>query len=428
MKIVADQNIPYVEEAFSRLGSVHLYPGREINNGIVRDADILLVRTVTQVDESLLTNSSVKFVGTATIGYDHVDTGWLKSQGTGFSAAPGCNANSVGEYVAAALLTLANRHRFSLNGKTIGIIGAGNTGTRVAEKARALGMHVLLNDPPLARKTQDPVFRPLKELLSDADVLSYHVPLTSEGMDATWHMGNEKLFNALKPGTFLINCSRGPVLKTADLKKALNDETIGAAVIDVWEGEPDIPCSLLESVDIGTPHIAGYSRDGKANATRMIYREACRQLGISDTWTPRYLPEPAHPIVKLVENSRDGESRDGPETTKSTPDTDSAEEKIPGVCKTDEFGNTRRIEEILEDIIRKVYDIEEDDQRLRKILSLPQKERGPWFETLRNEYPVRREFHSVTIQSAEPDGKLCSMLDALGFVVSRSSVTQTEHI
>ncbi len=335
MKIVADQNIPYAEEAFSRLGRVCLYPGREISADVLRDADILLVRTVTQVDESLLAKSPVRFVGSATIGYDHVDTAWLKSRGIGFSAAPGCNANSVGEYVAAALLTLANRHRFSLNGKTIGIIGAGNTGTRVAEKARAMGMHVLLNDPPLARKTKDPIFRPLKELISDTDVLSFHVPLTSEGRDTTWHMGNKKLFDALKPGTILINCSRGPVLKTADLETALNDEIIGAAVIDVWENEPDIPCSLLKSVDIGTPHIAGYSRDGKANATRIIYREACRQLGVSDTWTPRYLPEPVYPIVKLLENGWDSESHNSPETTKFTPDVGNAEKKIPGVCKTD---------------------------------------------------------------------------------------------
>ncbi|MCK4325827.1 4-phosphoerythronate dehydrogenase, partial [bacterium] len=211
MKIVADKNIPFVEEAFGKLGEVATLPGRQINSSAVKEADVLLVRTVTRVDERLLKGSRVRFVATATIGLDHVDLDYLKKKGIGFASATGCNANSVAEYIVAALLIFAQRYEFSLSGKTIGVVGVGNVGSRVVEKAGILGMNVLQNDPPLARKTGESRFRPLEELLQKSDILTLHVPLSHEGEDATYHMANEALFEKMKKGGFFINTSRGAV-------------------------------------------------------------------------------------------------------------------------------------------------------------------------------------------------------------------------
>ncbi|MCD5401745.1 4-phosphoerythronate dehydrogenase PdxB [candidate division NPL-UPA2 bacterium] len=399
MKIVADENIPFVEEAFGRLGEVVTLPGRQIDASAVKEADILLVRTVTQVDEYLLEGSRVRFVATATIGLDHVDLDYLKKKGFGFASAAGCNANSVAEYIVAALLILARWHQFSLSEKTIGVVGVGNVGSRVVEKAGILGMNVLQNDPPRARKTGEARFRPLEELLQESDILTLHVPLTYKGSDtltgtsksdtyrlpedATYHMANEALFEKMKKGSFFINTSRGAVVDSPSLLKALKTKRLSGAVLDVWEGEPEISEELLRAADLGTPHIAGYSREGKANATLFIYQATCRFLNVSPDWQPSNLPPPPHPEIEVH-----GERGEGDEA-------------------------------ILSEVVRKAYDLEWDDRTLRRILKIPLSERGAYFDRLRNEYPVRREFHSVKVKLAQSNEKVSNILRALGFKIKQ---------
>ena len=356
---MADQNIPYVREVFGTLGVVRTVPGREMSASEVADADLLLVRSVTRVDEGLLAGSRVRFVATATIGTDHVDESYLAGQGIGFAGAAGGNANSVAEYVAAALLVLADRGGCELAGKTAGIIGVGNVGSLVVEEARALGLRVVENDPPLARQTGDPRYRPLEEAL-DCDFVTLHVPLTHEGPDATYHMVGGRFLSAMRSGSVLLNTSRGPVVVEDELKAALRSGHLSAAVLDVWENEPKIDVDLLKVASIGTPHIAGYSLDGKVMGTAMIYEAACRFLGVESTVDVRALmPEP--PVPHLVAEG-DGAT-----------------------------------EAIIRHIVRQVYDIMADDARLRKILDMPPPQRGECFDSLRKNYPVRREFHNTAL-------------------------------
>lgn len=284
MLTIADENMPFAREAFGSLGEVRSLPGRSIGPGDVRGADILAVRSVTRVDERLLSGSRVRFVGTATIGTDHVDTAYLERAGIGFASAPGCNAVSVAEYVVAALLVLARRHRFSLGEKCLGIIGVGNVGSRVLERSRVLGMKVIANDPPLAEKTGDPLYRPLEEVIEGADIITLHVPLTREGAYPTYHMANQRFLDRVKPGAMLFNTSRGAVAGSAALKQALEDGRLAATVLDVWENEPGIDMELMRRTDIATPHIAGYSYDGKIRGTTMIYQAACRHFSLEPAW------------------------------------------------------------------------------------------------------------------------------------------------
>ncbi|MCI0514383.1 4-phosphoerythronate dehydrogenase, partial [candidate division KSB1 bacterium] len=273
MKIIADENIPFVREAFKNLGNVITFSGRKITNDAVMDAEILLVRSITPVDETLLKNTTVKFIATATIGMDHLDIEYLKSQKIGFSNAAGSNANSVAEYIITALLHHACLNQISLKGKSLGIVGVGNIGSKMVRYARALGMEVVQNDPPLARATGAPYFQPLDELM-DCDFITLHVPLTMEGIDRTYHLFNKERIMKMKPGSVLLNSSRGSVVATEAAIKALWQHHLKALILDVWENEPEIDLELLKLVEIGTPHIAGYSYDGKINGTRMIYEAA----------------------------------------------------------------------------------------------------------------------------------------------------------
>jgi erythronate-4-phosphate dehydrogenase len=378
LKIIADENIPYVAEAFRELGNVVTYPGRRIDSRAVRDAGILLVRSITRVDEHLLRGSGVRFAATATIGCDHIDLDYLRSNGIEFASAAGCNANSVAEYVAAALLILARRHKFSLSGKTIGVVGVGNVGSRVVEKARILGMDVLQNDPPLSRKTGRDCFRPLNELLPQSDILTLHVPLTREGQDATYHIADMELFKRMNEGNFLINTSRGAVVDNTHLVTALKRGRLKGAVLDVWEGEPEINEEVVRGVDIGTPHIAGYSLDGKANATVFIHRAACRFLNLPCEWKLPRLPSPPHPKIELE-------------------------------------GAERNDEKILSEIVGRACDLERDDETLRKVFRVPMSERKDYFDKLRSEYPLRREFGSFEVKLDEIDERLGQKIAGLGF-------------
>ena len=256
MKILADINIPFVAECFSSIGEVRVVSGREITPAGVSDADVLLVRSITPVGAHLLADSKVRFVATATIGFDHIDIDFLRRNNIGFVSAPGSNANSAAEYVIAGLLEIGRKYGIDLDGKSIGIIGVGNVGSRVAEKCSALGMQIYLNDPPLQRQTGEAKYLPLKELFN-CDFITLHTPLTFDGVDKTYHLADEKFFKSLKEGCVFVNASRGGVADCDALKAAIRSERLRAVVLDVWENEPNIDTELLRMVDLSTPHIAG---------------------------------------------------------------------------------------------------------------------------------------------------------------------------
>ena len=355
MKIVADENIPCVEKAFASLGEVELVQGRGLRPAQVRDADILLVRSVTRVDEGLLAGSKVRFVGSATIGFDHVDREYLEARGIGFSTAPGSNAISAAEYVISGLVVLAERAGIDLGGKTAGIIGCGNVGSRVLTRLTALGINCLVNDPPLKERGGHEDYVELDDLLQ-ADIITAHVPLETGGSHPTLHLLDGAFLGELKPGAILINSARGPVADNRALDHLLERRSDLSVVLDVWEGEPEINTSLLEKVALGTPHIAGYSLDGKLRGTEMIYSAACRFL----QQPPRWSAVKELPSVPAF----------------------AAETFIAG----DVAGNIRRA-------VLACYDVRGDDARLRAILSLPSRERPGYFDRLRKESRNRRKHH-----------------------------------
>jgi erythronate-4-phosphate dehydrogenase len=380
MKTIADENIPFVAECFSSIGDVETVPGREITPGVIADTDVLLVRSITPVGADLLVGSKVRFVGTATIGFDHIDIEYLRRNNIGFASAPGSNANSAAEYVIAALLNIAEQHSIDLEGKSIGIVGVGNVGSRVAKKCLALGMKTYLNDPPLQRQTGDSKYLPIEQLF-DCDFITLHTPLTFEGEDKTFHLADKSFFNLLKKGCVFINASRGGVVDSGALKTAIEESRLQATALDVWENEPNIDAELLEMVDIGTPHIAGYSLDGKVAAMIMIYKAACKYFGLETKYDiDSFLPEPAVPELKI------------------NPDCGSGQDVLLG-------------------IVKKIYNIKADDIRLRRMLEESAKEGGKYFDSLRRNYPVRREFQNTQIILENPCLGLAEKLAGIGFKI-----------
>lgn len=401
MKIVADPNIPFVREAFAPLGDAQFVHGRQITAATVRDAELLLVRSITPVNATLLNGSKLKFVATATIGTDHVDEVCLRERGIGFASAVGSNANSVAEYVVAAMLELARRSAggFRLRDKTLGVVGVGNVGSRVVRYAEALGMRVLQNDPPRQRQemagadrmaghadgaysqswnhTQPTTFVSLNRVCAEADIITVHVPLTKSGPDATFHLFDAKRVAGLTRRPILINSARGAVVDTEALLEAIAAKKLGGVVLDVWEGEPDIRTDLLGLVDLGTPHIAGYSFDGKVNGTQMIHRTVCGFFGIKLTWEPVLPPSP-----------------------------------VPS-CDCG-IGAGEDDEDVLWRVIRQIYDITADDAALRKGVSAPGGI-GASFDKLRAEYPVRREFFNTKLTLRGASESLRQKFAALGF-------------
>ena len=376
MKIVCCSNMPFVKEAFSTLGDVILKDGRRISREDVHDADILAIRSTTRVTCDLLAESSVKFVGTATIGTDHMDIPWLEEKGIKWCYAPGCNANSVSEYITAALLCLAVRHGFRLEGKTLGVIGVGNVGTLVVQKALALGMRVLQNDPPRLEREKSSCFVELEELLAVSDIVTLHVPLEKGGRHPTYGMAGPSFFRSMKPGTIFINSARGDVVDTAALLENLKSGRTAHAVIDTWAGEPSINLDLLTEAGLATPHIAGYSFEGKVTGTLMVYESACMFAGKKPAWSPEDLMPPT--VVPLIETDAAG--------------------------KNDEH--------VLREIVRKVYDIEADDSALR---SGRGKDSAAHFDSLRKNYPVRREFRYTRVKARNAGPGLQQKIAALGF-------------
>lgn len=379
--IVVNKHTPYVVQAFEKIGKVTALDTREITKDTVRDADILIVRSETKVNRDLLEGSRVKFVGTVTIGTDHVDEAYLEKNGITFVSAPGSNSNSVSEYITAALLDVAHIHGFMLHEKSIGIIGVGNVGSKVWRKAEALGMRALLNDPPLERQGSSYPLHSLDELM-DADIVTLHVPLTRTGPDATYHLFDENRIRKLKHGAILFNTSRGAVVETEGLKRTLLDNHLAAAVLDVWEGEPHISPSLLEQVTLGSPHIAGYSLDGKVNALKMNYEAVCRFLSLPiDRDINALVPDPTVPEIKM-------------DPVKLS------------------------IEQALREIVKECYDIRLDDRLLRHLVSVPETERGTYFQKLRAEYRTRREFFNSTVSLPNNAAEISDKLRLLGFKVN----------
>jgi len=280
MKVIIDNKIPYIKEAIERIADEVVYlPGSGFTNETVKDADALIVRTRTRCDRDLLEGSRVKFIATATIGYDHIDTDYCREAGIIWTNCPGCNAGSVEQYVRSSLSLLESRKGFRLEGAILGVVGVGHVGSRVARMAEALGMKVLLNDPPRADRGERG-FVDLATIASECDVVTLHTPLNREGKYRTFHLADEDFLFTLKRCPYLINASRGEVVDTASLLAALAAGRVKGAVIDTWEYEPHISRELMEVAFIATPHIAGYSADGKANATRMSLEALCRFFGI----------------------------------------------------------------------------------------------------------------------------------------------------
>ena len=378
LSIVVDENVPYGTDAFGRLGEVRVLPGRKIARTDVEHADVLIVRSVTRVDEALLRGSRVRFVGTATIGTDHVDTTYLQANGIEFASAPGSNAFSVAEYVTAALLLCAQRRGKPLRGCALAVVGVGNVGSRVVGKARPLGLVPLLVDPPRQRKEPRASFMALDEALPQADYVTLHVPLTRSGPDATSGLAGAAFFAKMKPGAVFINTSRGGVHDEAELRMALDSGRVSHAVLDVWRGEPAIDPETVRRTVLATPHIAGYSFDGKVAATVLLYQRLCLFLGRRpDFDVAPLLPAPPVPRVELHGAASD--------------------------------------EDALRMAVSAVYDIEEDDRALRRAVA--EDPGGAAFDRLRKEYRQRREFTHTTLVISREQKDLAMKATGVGFRV-----------
>lgn len=294
MKVIVDNKIPYIREALAELADEVVYlPGKAFTPDIVRDADALITRTRTLCNRDLLTGSKVQFIGTATIGFDHIDTAYCKEARITWSNCPGCNAGAVEQYIHSVLLLLQQEKGLKLKNACIGIVGVGHVGSRIKQLAERLGMKVLLNDPP--REAQgESGFTDLQTLAQCCDVITFHTPLVKQGDFPTFHLADESFFASLQRQPYIINTSRGEVIDENALREALNKGLIKDAVIDVWEHEPNIALDLLNRIFIGTPHIAGYSADGKANATRMTLEAFCKFFGKEMKFTilPPDMPHP----------------------------------------------------------------------------------------------------------------------------------------
>ena len=291
MKIIIDKHIPHIAGAFEQVAEVEYLPYAQMTRETVRDADALVIRTRTKCNRELLEGSKVKFIATATIGYDHIDTLYCESNGIGWTNAPGCNALSVTQYMASVLCVLARRNHLDLSTQTLGIVGVGEVGTRVAKLAKAFGMRVLLNDPPRARREGNEQFVSLQTIARQAGIIAFHPFLNMDGADKTFHLADEAFFRTLTQRPIIINASRGEVVDNRALKEAIRAGLVSDVVLDCWEHEPDIDLELLELCALATPHIAGYSADGKANATTQSVHAASRffKLGL-DNWQTAALP------------------------------------------------------------------------------------------------------------------------------------------
>ncbi len=374
MKFIIDDKIPYVKGALEPFGEVIYLPGAKITKDIVKNADALLIRTRTLCNEKLLSGSSVKFIATATIGYDHIDTVYCSEAGIAWTNAPGCNSGSVEQYIASALVTYAQTKNLSFKNLCIGVVGVGNVGSKVARLCRLLGMKVVQNDPPRARAEDPSAFVSLEHIMAEADVISLHVPLNLYGDDATYHLADAGFFSGLKRNPLLINTCRGEVVNTSAIKTALAQGKVTEYICDCWEQEPEIDLELLSMAWLATPHIAGYSRDGKAMGTQMSIRALSRFFGLGiNHWQPGDIEPPVKPVFELN-------------------------------------GLNKKEQQVITEAILATYDIRSDDRALRKDPS--------GFELLRGDYPVRREFAAFTIVPVNIEPSTIKLLKNMGFGIA----------
>ena len=377
LKIIADDKIPFLKGVLEPYAAIVYLQGAKITADDVRDADALFTRTRTKCNEALLKNSAVKLIATATIGYDHIDTAYCDAAGIRWVNAPGCNSGSVQQYMTAVITTLAAKRNLKLSALTLGIIGVGNVGSKVAHVARSLGMRVLLNDPPRADREGPEAFTPLEQLLPACDIITCHTPLTKEAPYPTFHLASDDFFSRMKNGAVFINTSRGPVADTEALKRAATTRLSGF-ILDVWENEPLPDAALLAGALIGTPHIAGYSSDGKANGTAACIREFCNFFGLDalNNWYPESIPAPPMPTVFTLN----------------------------GTGKSDE--------QILCEAVTHTYPIWEDSDRLK---NAPET-----FENQRGAYWIRREFHNFTVHPQNINTATLDSLKKIGFNIQYS--------
>lgn len=376
MLIVADENIPLIDEFFAGFGEIRRLPGRTLDRAAVRDAQVLLVRSVSKVDRALLEGSAVRFVGTCTIGTDHLDLEYFAEAGISWASAPGCNARGVVDYVLGSLLTLADLEGVDLARRRYGVVGEGQVGSRLTRVLRGLGWDVRVCDP-VRQAAEGGDYVSLDELIEHCDVISLHTPLTHSGEHATRHLLNRQRLARLKPGSWLINAARGPIVDNQALRDILLARDDLQAVLDVWEHEPAVDLALADLCVIATPHIAGYSLDGKQRGTAQIYDSFCRMLAIE-------------PVVRLA-NLLPPNGLGGL-TLNAGCDPSWA---MAMVC-------------------RAIYDPRRDDADFRRSLSEDEARQRLAFDGLRKHYPVRREIEGLPVHIDGEAPALAGMLEALG--------------
>jgi len=371
--IVADDKIPFLKDALEGVARVDYLPGGAISSDDLKGADGLITRTRTRCDRDLLEGTNVRFIASATIGYDHIDADYCDASGIRWTNAPGCNSTSVQQYLVSTLLYLANLRNIDLTALTLGVIGVGNVGSKVSRAAEALGMKVLLNDPPRQRKEKGGVFKEVDDILAHSDIITLHVPLNKGGRDNTHHLVDERFIQMVKNDVILINTSRGAVVDETSLLEGIRTGKLSDVVLDVFVGEPEINNDLLSALTLVTPHIAGYSLDGKANGTIMSVRAISRffDLGLDD-WAPANIPLPPETLLHA----------DASESNRN---------------------------EMLWDLFKQTYDVTSDDRRLR--------ESPAAFEQLRGEYPFRREPSAYSVRLFQGYREITELLEKLGFSV-----------
>jgi erythronate-4-phosphate dehydrogenase len=374
IKIVADDRIPFLKGAIEPFADVIYLPGKEISPDNIRDADALLIRTRTKCNKDLLEGSMVRFIATATIGFDHIDTEYCQAKNITWANAPGCNSSSVEQYVLSSLINISTKRKFNLTGSTIGIVGVGHVGTKIHRIAKILGMNILLNDPPRMRNEGGSEFVSLEKIKNNSDIITFHVPLTMNGEDKTYHLVDKMFLNSLGKSVHLINTSRGEVIDEKALKEFISPDRSGTVILDVWENEPFIDNDLLEMTEIATPHIAGYSLDGKANGTQMSVRSLSRffNLGL-ESWSVDSLPAPAESRIIIDAEKKSSQS-------------------------------------IISDVVLRTYNVMDDDANFRKSPGS--------FEEQRENYHPRRESGAFTIQITNDKENVKAVINRLGFKVT----------
>lgn len=301
MRIVIDEKIPYLRDALEQMGhSVTAMPGQAIDNSDLAVADALFVRTRTHCNAALLDNTPVRFIGTATIGHDHIDKEYCRQRSIVWTNAPGCNADAVLQYVQSCIYCWARSYDInSLEGLTLGIVGVGQIGSRVERWAREAGLTVLLNDPPRAERGEGD-FVPLSRIAQECDIITFHTTLSKSGVHPSYHLADAAFLDSLQRCRLLINASRGPVIDNSALLNAIDNKRIAAVALDVWENEPQLNHGLLEKAFIATPHIAGYSTEGKINASRMMVEAFAQFSRYTEPLPAMSLPAPAQPKVSAA--------------------------------------------------------------------------------------------------------------------------------